>query len=66
MAIFLTRAFFPGKYMAKIDRGQLEKLHLIAVRGSTDFTILRSIDGTLISNLLFNISPSTTYKRAPK
>ncbi|WP_307529346.1 hypothetical protein [Pedobacter sp. W3I1] len=63
---FSYLGFFPGKYTAKIDPGQLEKLHLIASPGSTDFTILRSIDGTLISNLLFNLAPSTTYKRAPK
>jgi len=63
---FSYLGFFPGKYSAKIDPGQLEKLKLIAIPGSIGFTILRSTDGTLINNLLFNITQSTTYERAPK
>lgn len=55
---FSYLGLLPGKYIAKIDPEYLKKLKLFAVPSSIGFAILGNKEGTLISDLVFDIRQS--------
>jgi hypothetical protein len=52
---FSYLGFLPGVYLAKIDADQLTGMSLTADSIPHKFTIIRSIEGSLVNNLTFNV-----------
>lgn len=54
---FSYLGLLPGKYTAKVDGKQLEKLDISVDTTSFEFTILPNIEGSLIDGIKFNLKP---------